>query len=193
MTTKETAEALGVDERTVRRHAASLGLTENGKQTNLDEKAVTIIKKRIEKSGRNDLDNVVQLPSVTTDLEMLVMDARVSEWKTNKIADLQKQIEDAKPKIEFYDAVAGSKDTIEMGEVAKMLARPGVGRNKLFEFLRRRGVLMSNNQPYQKYIDLEYFRTIESKYTIPSGETHISIKTVVYQRGLDFIRKLVGE
>lgn len=66
MNTKETAEALGVSERTIRRHAESMGLTENGKQTELDEKAVTIIKKQIERSGRNDLDNVVQLPNVNT-------------------------------------------------------------------------------------------------------------------------------
>jgi hypothetical protein len=39
-----------------------MGKTENGKQTFYDEKDVTIIKNRIERSGRTDLDNVVQLP-----------------------------------------------------------------------------------------------------------------------------------
>ncbi len=52
-------------------------------------------------------------------------------------------------------------------------------------------VLMPNNQPYQKYIDCGYFRTIEQKYTKPDGSTHINIKTVVYQKGLDFIRRKV--
>jgi predicted transcriptional regulator len=65
MTTKETAQALGVNERTIRRHAKALGLTENGKQTNLDERAVTIIKAKIERSGRKDLDNVAQLDFLT--------------------------------------------------------------------------------------------------------------------------------
>jgi len=61
MTTKETALALGVSESTIQRHAKELGLTENGKQTELDERAVTIIKTKIERSGRSDLRNVAEL------------------------------------------------------------------------------------------------------------------------------------
>ena len=192
MTTMQVADALGVSTRTVRRHAADMGKTENGKQTFYDEKDVTIIKNRIERSGRTDLDNVVQLPNVNTDLEMMVLDAKVSEWKTRKIEELQKQLADAQPKIAFHDAVTGSKDTIDIGEAAKVLAIPGLGRNKLFERLRNEGILMHNNQPYQKYVDAGYFRTIESSYTKPDGSTHVSIKTVVYQRGLNFIRKVVS-
>jgi phage antirepressor YoqD-like protein len=192
MTTMQVADALGVSTRTVRRHAADMGKTENGRQTFYDEKDVTIIKNRIERSGRSDLDNVVQLPNIYTDLEMMALDAKVSEWKTRKIEQLQKQLADAQPKIAFHDAVTGSKDTIDIGEAAKVLAIPGLGRNKLFERLRNEGILMQNNQPYQKYVDAGYFRTIESSYTTPDGSTHVNIKTVVYQRGLDFIRRAVN-
>ena len=73
MTTKETADALGVSESTIQRHAKELGLTENGKQTELDERAVTIIKTKIERSGRSDLRNVAELPNINTDLEMMVL------------------------------------------------------------------------------------------------------------------------
>lgn len=193
LTTKETASALGVDERTIRRHAKDLGLTENGLQTNLDEKAVTIIKKKIERSGRKDLDNVVQLPNVTTELEMMILDAKVSEWKTRRIEELQKQLQDARPKIAFFEAVTGSKDTIDIGEASKVLAFKDIGRNTLFDILRKKGILMSNNQPYQKFIDAGYFRTIESSYTTQDGTSHINIKTVVYQRGLDYIRKVLED
>ena len=64
MTTKETALALGVSERVIQKHASELGLTENGKQTELDERAVTIIKKKIERSGRTDLAHVCELPTI---------------------------------------------------------------------------------------------------------------------------------
>ena len=192
MTTKETAKALGVSESTIQRHAKELGLTENGKQTELDERAVTIIKTKIERSGRSDLRNVAELPNINTDLEMMVLDAKVSEWKTRKIEQLQKQLADAQPKIAFHDAVTGSSDTIDIGEAAKVLAIPGLGRNKLFDVLRNKGILMPNNQPYQKYVDAGYFRTIETSYTTPDGSTHVNIKTVVYQRGLAFIRKVVS-
>lgn len=107
------------------------------------------------------------------------------------IEDQKKQLEAAKPKIEFYDAVAGSKTAVDIGTVAKVLGIKGLGRNNLFELLRQKGILMNNNQPYQKYVDAGYFRVIEQKYTKPNGETCINIKTLVYQKGLDFIRRLV--
>lgn len=100
-------------------------------------------------------------------------------------------ITELKPKADFFDAVAGSKDAVEMKNVAKVL-NLGMGRNRLFAFLRDRGVLMMDNTPYQKYIDLEYFRMIEQSYSTPDGETHISLKTLVYQKGVDFIRKLIA-
>lgn len=96
-----------------------------------------------------------------------------------------------KPKEEFFDAVAGSKDAIEIGKVAKVLNYKGIGRNKLFEILRDRGVLMKDNIPYQKYIDNGCFRTIEQKFHTPNGETRINIKTLVYQKGVDYIRKIL--
>jgi excisionase family DNA binding protein len=61
MTVKEVAEALNVSDRTVRRHAAELGLTEDGKTTLLSDEDATKIKIAVERSGRNDLDNVVQV------------------------------------------------------------------------------------------------------------------------------------
>ena len=94
------------------------------------------------------------------------------------------------PKADFFDAVAESKDAIDIGSAAKVL-NMGIGRNKLFEILRSQEVLMQNNQPYQKYIDSGYFRTIEQKYTKPDGSISINIKTLVYQKGLDYIRKIV--
>ena len=106
-------------------------------------------------------------------------------------ADQAKQLLEQKPKVEFFDAVAESKDAIEIASVAKVLDVPGVGRNKLFEFLRNHKVLMRNNQPYQKYIDCGYFRIIEQKYERSNGDTCINIKTLVYQKGVKYIQELL--
>lgn len=91
------------------------------------------------------------------------------------------------PKAAFFDAVTDSKTAISIGEVAKVLDM-GIGQNKLFAFLRERKILDSKNIPYQEYIDRGYFRTIEQKYDV-RGEVRISIKTLVFQKGIDFIRK----
>lgn len=108
----------------------------------------------------------------------------------NIIAQKEKQIEDMRPKADFFDAVADSKTAISMNEVSKVLGIKGLGRNNLFEFLRDNAILDRWNVPYQKYIDCGWFRVIEQKYT-KNGEEHISIKTLVYQKGVDAIRRKI--
>lgn len=106
---------------------------------------------------------------------------------------LLEENQEMKPKAEFFDQVASSKSAIQMAEVAKVLNYPGYGRNRLFEFLRNKKVLMANNIPYQKYVDCGYFRVIEQKYTKPNGDTAINIKTLVYQKGINFIKKTLDK
>jgi len=96
-----------------------------------------------------------------------------------------------KPKVDFFEAVTGSKDTIDIGTVAKVLNKK-IGRNKLFEILRDKNILMASNMPYQKFIDCGYFRVIETKYNKPDGSTHIGFKTLVYQKGVNYINKIIG-
>lgn len=95
-----------------------------------------------------------------------------------------------KSKAEFFDTVADSKSAISMQEVAKVLALKGYGRNNLFEFLRKEGILDRYNVPYQKYVDCGWFRVIEQKY-MKDGEPCITTKTLVYQKGVDGIRKRI--
>jgi anti-repressor protein len=116
---------------------------------------------------------------------------RLAADQQEKIEQQQKLLAEAAPKVEFYDAVTGSKDAVDIGLVAKLINYPGYGRNKLFEFLRDKSILMENNQPYQKYVDAGYFKVIETKYPKPDGSIHVNFKTVVFQKGVEFIRKLL--
>ena len=120
--------------------------------------------------------------------------AKVEENEKLQIENKGLQIENTelKPKGEFYDAVAGSDTLIDMNQVSKTLNIKGLGRNKLFEFLRSQKILMNDNQPYQQYVDKGYFKLIEVRWTNPkTGDTNITLKTMVFQTGLDFIRKTV--
>ena len=114
---------------------------------------------------------------------------RLAADQAEQIETQKKQLAEAKPKVEFFDAVAGSNDAIEIGSVAKVLGIKGMGRNNLFSFLRDKKILMNNNQPYQTYVDRGYFRVLEQKFEKPNGETCINIKTLVYQSGVEFIRR----
>lgn len=108
----------------------------------------------------------------------------------NIISQKDKQIEQMKPKAEFFDAVADSRTAISMNEVSKVLGIKGYGQNNLFEFLRNNGILDRWNVPYQRYIDCGWFRVIEQKYT-RHGEPCVTTKTLVYQKGVDAIRKKI--
>ena len=111
--------------------------------------------------------------------------------QAEQIEQQQKLLEVQKPKVEFFDSVADSKTAVPMNDVAKVLSIKGYGRNNLFEYLRNNKVLMNNNRPYQKYVDAGYFRVIEQHYQ-RNGEEQISFKTLVYQRGIDFIRRMLN-
>ena len=112
--------------------------------------------------------------------------------QAKQIEEQNIQLEEQKPKVEFFDQVTDSTDAVDMAQCAKVL-NMGIGRNRLFDFLRSRNILDRHNIPYQNFIDLGYFRTIEQKYSKADGTNCINIKTVVYQKGMDYIRKLLNK
>ena len=116
--------------------------------------------------------------------------ARALKLADRTINSLRIENEMMKPKAAFFDAVADSKTAVSMNEVSKVLDIKGIGRNKLFEILRDKHVLDRRNIPYQKYVDLGWFRVIEQHYS-RNGEEQISFKTLGYQKGVEAIRKLL--
>ena len=119
--------------------------------------------------------------------------ARMLESISEKVLYLEAENAELKPKADFYDTVADSKDAISIQEVAKVLNFPNMGQNNLFRWLRQNKILMQNNLPYQEYIDRKYFNVIEQSYENRRGEPMISFKTLVYQKGVDYIRRRLEE
>jgi prophage antirepressor-like protein len=112
--------------------------------------------------------------------------------KTEREARLvaEHKVKELEPKGAFFDAVAGSKDCVDIGTVAKVL-HFNRGRNTLFKILRDNRILMYDNKPYQEFCDRGYFRVIESTFTKPNGDICVNFKTVVYQRGIEFVRRFL--
>lgn len=194
MSLDDVAEIFGYDSEYLRKKCAELGFTQNGKKTMLNEEQATILKSCL---VPRTSDMKIRGQNAVTHLEMLQNIQRDMQWLISYNAELQRENEAQKaqlleqmPKVEFFDDVTGSNDTIDMKEAAKILSIKGIGRNKLFEILREKKILDRNNQPYQKYVDLGYFRIIESKWQCGS-DIKITLKTVVFQKGLDFIRNVV--
>lgn len=190
MSTKEVADILDVDVKTVQRAALSLDMDverSGSSHTMLfDEAQVTAIKLEIENHSK------VNALTPKTNLERQLIIQQAMQIQAEMIEELQNKVSRLEPAANFAYQLCSSKDTIEIGECAKVLNK-NIGRNRLFEFLRNSNVLQSNNIPYQKYIDAGYFRVIESKYVTPNGETKISLKTVVFQKGVAYINKLLSK
>lgn len=115
------------------------------------------------------------------------------EYEKQYVKPLELENEAMKPKAEFYDIVADSTDTFTINEVAKNVNIKGLGRNKMFAFLRYHKILMLNNDPYQRYVDAGYFRSIQSTWIDKSNGRHIYFKTVVFQKGIEFIAKIASK
>lgn len=91
------------------------------------------------------------------------------------------------PKEEIYDITINSEELLDLSEVAKII-NCGLGRNKLFEFLRREGMLRGNNEPYQEFVDRGYCQVKESPFE-RNGSTRIGTKTYFTQKGVEYIIK----
>jgi len=141
----------------------------------------------IRKTGMYATEELLDNPDLLIAAAVKLKEERAARLEAeNKVKLLE-------PKGQFYDDVAGSKGSVEMGHVAKVLGIRGMGRNNLFSLLRDKKIFDRNNIPYQQYVDLGYFRVLEQKYSVPNGETKINIKTMVFQKGIDFIRKNIKE
>jgi len=116
---------------------------------------------------------------------------RAKAWiiETEERRALQLQAEEDKPKVEFYDTVSDAKGTHTMAEVAKLV---GIGRNKLFTLLRDKKWLRHNNEPYQDYMDRNYFITTAKTFSM-NGSNFTGTTTRVTPRGLQAIEKLLKE
>ena len=114
------------------------------------------------------------------------------------INKLNERIRNDKPLVDFALHVADSEDLIDMNAMAKLAADKNfnIGRTRLFRWLKEMGVLMSNNLPYQRYIDRRLFVVKESVFEV-NGLKKTYRQTFVTGKGQLFIigllRKYYGK
>lgn len=114
------------------------------------------------------------------------------------IVNLNEQIENDKPKIEFAQQIHNSKDTILVRELAKIISSNGVniGERKLYSMLRDDGFLISKqgldyNSPTQKSMNLGLFKVVESAVKTNYGTTKINRTTRVTPKGQEYLLKYI--
>ena len=131
------------------------------------------------------------LPDFTNPVESAIAWAKQYKEKEK----YKKELEEAKPKAEFANAITQCKNNLPIGTFAKIVYhRTGMGRNKLFEWLRHHEYLMNipseYNKPTQKAINLGILTSSEriSKDNLlinvsvtPKGQLYIYRKLANYK------------
>lgn len=119
-----------------------------------------------------------ETPEQTMARAVLLAQQTIDRQKS-RIAGLEAENEEMRPKALFADAVAASDGTCLIGEFAKMLRQNGVdiGQNRLFAMLREDGYLgkvgQNRNVPTQRSMELGLFRIKETAITHSDG--HVTI------------------
>ena len=138
------------------------------------KKKVKEILKDVRKYGMYATDELLDNPDL-----IIKMATKLKEEKA-KNKELEDKMKENKPKIIFADSVETSKNTILIGELAKIIKQNGVdiGQKRLFTWLRDNGFLIKRegtdyNMPTQKSMELELFEIKETAVTHSDG--HISI------------------
>ena len=147
----------------------------------------------IRKHGVYAVDELINNP----EMAIKAFTALKEEREKNKvlIADNQRM----KPKEIFADAVASSKTSILIGDLAKILKQNGIetDQKRLFEQLRQEGYLMksgvSKNMPTQKSMEKGLFEVKETTINNPDGSIRVTKTTKVTGAGQQyFINKYLG-
>ncbi|WP_309227489.1 phage antirepressor KilAC domain-containing protein [Zooshikella harenae] len=107
--------------------------------------------------------------------------------KNMELEVAEEYIDEAKPKVEFYDDVTQAYDAITVGEAAKIL---GTGRNRLYAELRLNGWLNQNNEPYQHVIEKGYLDAKLTQFNPDKEGLTSSVAPFVTGKGLTVLQRM---
>jgi anti-repressor protein len=115
----------------------------------------------IYKHGLYATDETIEIMLNDPDTMIKTLQAYKEERQKRIAAETENAV--LKPKAEYADHMTEAKNTIMIGELAKVLAKDGaeIGQNRLFNYLRNIKVLTKSNLPYQRYVDAGYFKVVE--------------------------------
>lgn len=133
--------------------------------------------------------------------DLLIRLAQELKMERQKVQALKEQAAIDRPKVIFAEAVDTSKESILIGNLAKILRQNGVeiGQNRLFAWMRENGYLMNCkgerwNFPTQSSVDRGLFEVKTRIINNPDGSTKITHTTKVTGKGqIYFINRLMKE
>ena len=142
-----------------------------------------------------------KIEEVLNDPDTIIKLATSLKEERARRAETERQLEAAKPKMIFADAVSASDCTVLIGDLAKLIKQNGhpVGQKRLFEWLRNNGYLIKRygadyNSPTQRAMELGLFKIKETAITHSDGHVTVSKTVKVTGKGQQyFINKFLSK
>ena len=145
-----------------------------------------------------DVEKAWNTPEQVIARALKIANQTIDSLKENNIRLIEAN-ERMKPKEIFADAVATSKTSILVGDLAKLICQNGyqIGQKRLFDWLRNNGYLVksgsSYNMPMQRYVEQGLFEVKESNVQNPDGSVRTTRTTKVTGKGqVYFVNKFLG-
>lgn len=145
-----------------------------------------------------DVEKAWNTPEQVMARALKIANQTIDSLKENNIRLIEAN-ERMKPKEIFADAVATSKTSILVGDLAKLICQNSyqIGQKRLFDWLRNNGYLVksgsSYNMPMQRYVEQGLFEVKESNVQNPDGSVRTTRTTKVTGKGqVYFVNKFLG-
>lgn len=145
-----------------------------------------------------DVEKAWNTPEQIMARALKIANQTIDSLKENNIRLIEAN-ERMKPKEIFADAVATSKTSILVGDLAKLICQNGyqIVQKRLFDWLRNNGYLVksgsSYNMPMQRYVEQGLFEVKESNVQNPDGSVRTTRTTKVTGKGqVYFVNKFLG-
>lgn len=134
-----------------------------------------------------------KIEEVLSDPDTIIKLATSLKEERAKRQEAEKQLKEAEPKVRFADAVSASKNTVLVGELAKIVKQNGqeIGQKRMFEWPRNNGYLIKQkcadyNLPTQKAMELGLFEIKKTAITHSDGHVTVSRTVKVTGKGQQY-------
>jgi len=211
LSNKQVAEGFGVSEEAIRSQKARnefkegvhfyllQNATGNAKQTFWTKKGVITLGFKLTETPQTILfrdwasDFILNGGNRPLDIHDVLADPRAAADILLRLADTQDEVKRLECKVKADEV---SKGDIKIGEYAKILCDKDkgidTGEIRLFALMRELGILMLNNEPLQKYLNMGYFRRKPQTFTKPNGERGLNLITLITPKGqVKLAKKLI--
>lgn len=196
MTTKELADALGVDVKTIQRavDALDMNVARVGSSHTMvfTESQATAIKIELQNHSKIAANGFSTL-DINSDLEMLMVQQKLTAYQNQRIEELQAQVANLKPKAEIAETLIESDSLQDLQTVAVTIGLKHIFKILSADKIIEKKITEDGTDYYKPYAEYSrYFEVKNKPWTDKDGKSHSRPRIFVNTKGLAWLSKKYG-